>query len=122
MSEVTATILQPARHGFVIDLKHGARRCQVRVFEFEEQMVPGTDATCEMPVRLNEAEAQSRLRQAQELLRERIVDKVTLHHCEAFEHEGVYRGMQCACGVCSSTGDRATDERNMQQHLREVTA
>lgn len=76
MSGVTATILQPARHGFVIDLKHGTRRCQVRVFEFEEQMVPGIDATCEMPVRMNEAEAeaQARLRQAQEMLRERICD------------------------------------------------
>lgn len=62
------TVLQPAKHGFVIDVSVGTRRTQVRVFEFEEQPFQG--GMCEMPKALTMAEGIARLRGAMELMRE----------------------------------------------------
>lgn len=62
------TVLQPAKHGFVIDVSVGTRRTQVRVFEFEEQAFQG--GVCEMPKALSMAEGIARLRGAMELMRE----------------------------------------------------
>ncbi len=49
---IEAEITKPAKHGFVLDLVEGARRIQVRIFEFEEQALPPlmSDGRCEMPV------------------------------------------------------------------------
>jgi hypothetical protein len=63
-----ATILQPAKHGFVVDVEVGTRRTQVRVFEFE--VLPYRDGMCEMPKALTIPEAIARLREAMEALRE----------------------------------------------------
>jgi hypothetical protein len=63
-----ATILQPAKHGFVVDVGVGTRRTQVRVFEFE--VLPFRDGVCEMPKALTIPEAIARLREAMEALRE----------------------------------------------------
>jgi hypothetical protein len=61
-------ILQPAKHGFVVDVEVGTRRTQVRVFEFE--VLPYRDGMCEMPKALTIPEAIARLREAMEALRE----------------------------------------------------
>lgn len=64
-------LMKPAKHGFVLDLIDGERRVQVRVFEFENQQMPGAEGTmCEMPVSIDEAHAIARLRQAMEFMRE----------------------------------------------------
>lgn len=65
-------LTKPAKHGFVLDLMDGERRVQVRVFEFENQQMPGLPAgtMCEMPVSIDEPHAITRLRQAMEFMRE----------------------------------------------------
>lgn len=65
-------LTKPAKHGFVLDLQDGERRVQVRVFEFENQQMPGLaeGTMCEMPVSIDEAQAIARLRQAMEFMRE----------------------------------------------------
>ena len=74
---IESEIIKPAKHGFVIDLTEGERRVQVRVFEFERtEISPG--GMCEMPVTLHAGEAQRRLRQAGEALRESVADKADL--------------------------------------------
>lgn len=71
---IEAEITKPAKHGFVLDLVEGARRIQVRIFEFEEQALPPpADGRCEMPVTITETEAITRLRQAMEVLRESVI-------------------------------------------------
>lgn len=71
---LTGELTQPANHGFVLDLMDGERRVQVRVFEFENQQMPGLPAgtMCEMPVSIDEAHAIARLRQAMEFMREQV--------------------------------------------------
>lgn len=66
-----STILQPTKHGFVIDLEDGARRTQVRVFEFEVQPFQG--GVCEMPVPLSVPQAITRLRETMEAMRESLM-------------------------------------------------
>lgn len=66
-------ILQPAKHGFVIDMEEGARRTQVRVFEFTEQPFQG--GVCEMPEPLTVPQGIARLREAMEVLRESVMTK-----------------------------------------------
>lgn len=68
-------ITKPAKHGFVIDMQDGERRVHVRVFEFENQQMPGLDEgiKCEMPVSIDEGHAIARLRQAMELMREEVL-------------------------------------------------
>jgi hypothetical protein len=63
-----STVLQPAKHGFVVDVEQGTRRTHVRVFEFEEQ--PFQSGVCEMP--LSVPVAIQRLREVMEALRESI--------------------------------------------------
>lgn len=65
-------LMKPAKHGFVLDLIDGERRVQVRVFEFENQQMPGLaeGTMCEMPVSIDEAQAIARMRQAMEFMRE----------------------------------------------------
>lgn len=63
-------ILQPAKHGYVVDIQDGTRRTQVRVFEFEEQPFQG--GMVEMPVVLTVPVAIQRFREAMEALRESI--------------------------------------------------
>lgn len=65
-------LTRPAKHGFVLDLMDGERRVHVRVFEFENQQMPGLAAgvMCEMPVSIDEGHAIARLRQAMEFMRE----------------------------------------------------
>lgn len=69
---LTGELTKPAKHGFVLDLMDGERRVQVRVFEFENQQMPGLaeGVMCEMPVSIDEAQAIMRLRQAMEFMRE----------------------------------------------------
>ncbi|WP_395739323.1 hypothetical protein [Prosthecobacter sp.] len=57
--EVGFSMMQPARHGWVMDLQVGARRVHVRVFEFEEGPFQG--GTVEMPVALDLEAARRRL-------------------------------------------------------------
>jgi hypothetical protein len=74
MNEIlSGEITKPCKHGFVIDMQDGERRVHVRVFEFENQQMPGLDEgiKCEMPVSIDEGHAISRLRQAMERMRER---------------------------------------------------
>lgn len=66
--EVTSEIVQPAKHGWVVDLQQGAARFHVRVFAFEEQEYQQT--RMEMPVTLDKPAAITALRQAMESLRE----------------------------------------------------
>jgi len=68
-------ITKPAKHGFVIDMQDGERRVHVRIFEFENQQLPGCaeGVTCEMPVSIDEGHAIARLRQAMELMREEVL-------------------------------------------------
>lgn len=65
---MTSAVLQPAKHGFVVDLEVGTRRTQVRVFEFEEEAFQG--GVCEMPRVLTLPEGIARLREAMEAMRE----------------------------------------------------
>ncbi len=65
---MTSAALQPAKHGFVVDLEVGTRRTQVRVFEFEEEAFQG--GVCEMPRALTLPEGIARLREAMEAMRE----------------------------------------------------
>lgn len=53
---------------------------------------------------------------------ERLRMASAAHVIAPFEHGGVYRGWQCACGMCSSTGDAARDEAVLRQHVKEVQA
>lgn len=71
---LTGELTKPAKHGFVLDLIDGERRVQVRVFEFENQQMPGLPegTMCEMPVSIDEAQAIMRLRQAMEFMREQV--------------------------------------------------
>jgi hypothetical protein len=69
-----STVLQPAKHGFVVDVEQGTRRTQVRVFEFEEQ--PFQTGVCEMPVPLSVPVAIQRLREVMEALRESIYPQI----------------------------------------------
>lgn len=72
---IPGTVMKPAKHGFVMDLQDGARRAHVRVFEFEvQEFTPGNAA--EMPVSIDEPQAITRLRQAMELMREGMVDRL----------------------------------------------
>jgi hypothetical protein len=68
-------ITKPAKHGFVIDMQDGERRVHVRIFEFENQQMPGLDEgiKCEMPVSIDEGHAIARLRQAMEMMREEVL-------------------------------------------------
>jgi hypothetical protein len=65
---MTSVVLQPAKHGFMVDVEVGTRRTQVRVFEFES--LPYRDGVCEMPKALTIPEAIARLREAMEAMRE----------------------------------------------------
>lgn len=67
-AEVTSEIVQPAKHGWVVDLQQGAARFHVRVFAVEEQDYQQT--RMEMPVTLDKPAAITALRQAMESLRE----------------------------------------------------
>lgn len=71
---LSSELMKPAKHGFVLDLIDGERRVQVRVFEFENQQMPGlpTGTMCEMPVSIDEVQAITRLRQAMEFMREQV--------------------------------------------------
>lgn len=78
---MTSAVLQPAKHGFVVDLAVGTRRTQVRVFEFEEEAFQG--GVCEMPKALAIPEAIARLREAMEALRECAFAASMAAHAEA---------------------------------------
>lgn len=68
---VEGVMMQPARHGFVIDLQDGERRVHVRVFEFERQeFLPGN--WCEMPVGMDVPLLMVRLRECMEFVREEM--------------------------------------------------
>lgn len=68
-------VTKPCKHGFVLDMQDGERRVHVRIFEFENQQMPGCvkGVTCEMPVSIDEGHAIARLRQAMELMRESVL-------------------------------------------------
>ena len=50
-------VVKPCDHGFVLDGSRGRMRVQVRVFVFEEAVVPGTGQSAEYPRPLTAGEA-----------------------------------------------------------------
>ena len=50
-------VVQPCDHGYVLDGQRGRLRVQVRVFVFEEALVPGTAESAEYPRAVTAGEA-----------------------------------------------------------------